>query len=168
MSKKILATLLLSLFMTCFSGFAYGSDEAIFECDEQLLQKFPNVEAIKEQFGDEAKWQEKTEPSIHDETLELQIKNMEYPGIEIGTLGYALEGEDRFFITLLDVKKAGFVELLGIGIGSAKEDVIKKFGEPQQLEGNKLIYHTEGEYRFITFTVENNKVMEMKSECYLD
>ena len=67
MSKKILTALLLSLFVTCFSGFAYGSDEAIDECNNQLKQKYPNVEAIKQHFGDWAEWQEKTRPSIHDE-----------------------------------------------------------------------------------------------------
>ena len=168
MPKKIFALLLLSMFVTCFPGFAYGSDETIYECSGQLMEKYPNVETIKEQFGDEAKWLEETCPSIHDDTLELRINNMEYPGIEIRTLGYDWDEEYRFFITLMDVKKEGFVEFLGIGIGSGKEDVIKKFGEPDTAEENELIYHDEAEYNFITFTFEDNRVTEMKFVADLD
>jgi hypothetical protein len=151
-----------------FSGIAYSSDEVVYKCQEQLLQKYPNVEAIKKQFGAEAKWQEETQPSIHDDTLELQIKNMEYPGIEIGTLGYAWEGEYRFFITLLGVKKAGFVTFLGLDVGSAREEAIKTFGGPQEIDGNELIYHDEAEYTYIIFTIEKNNVAEMKFVNYLD
>ena len=169
MSKKIiLAVLCLFLSVVCFSGIAYSFEEALNECYEQLLQKYPNVEAIKKQFGAEAKWQERTEPSIHDKTLKLQINNMEYPGINIRTLGYTIEGEDRFIITLVDVKKAGFVKFGGIDVGSAREDVIKEFGKPQKIEGNKLIFHTDSEYFYITFTVDNNKVVEMKFDSYPD
>jgi len=165
--KAILTALCLSLSVMCISETAHGF-EAIYECNEQLLQKFPNVEAIKKQFGDGAKWQESTMPSIHDANLELQLKNMEHPGIEIRTLGYILEGEDRFFITLADVNKAGFVEFLGIDVGSVREDVVKKFGEPQQIDGNELIYHDEDEFTFIKFVVENGIVTEMRLNNYLD
>ena len=57
---------------------------------------------------------------------------------------------------------------MGIDIDSAKEDVIKKFGEPDIVEGNKIVYHDEAEYNFITFTFENNQVTEMKFEADLD
>ena len=164
MSKKILTALLLSLSVMCFSGIAYGPDEAINECNEQLMQKYPNVETIKEQFGNEAKWQQETLVSPHDSTVELLLRHMEYPGIEIRTL----EMEDGYFVVSVGVEKTGFVDFLGIDIGSAKEDVTKKFGEPQQVEGNEHIYHNESEYTFITFTLENNKVVGMQLVNYLD
>ena len=168
MKKLVLAVLCLSLFAACTPGIAYGSDETIDECREQLLQKYPNVEAIKAQFGSEAKWQESTTPSIHDPDLELQITGMEYPGIEISTLGYSNAGEDRYFITKLYVKKAGLVDFMGVDVGSSRENVIATFGKPQEIDGNILIYHTESEYIYIRFTIENNKVAEMIFNAYLD
>ena len=168
MKKIILAALCLSLSVMCFSGAAFGSDEAIYDCQEQLLQKYPSVEAIKKQFGAEARWREETQPSIHDPTLELQITHMEYPGMEIDTLGYVLEGEERFFITLLAVKKAGFVTLLGVDVGSAREEVIKTFGDPQEIDGNGLVYRDEAEFVYIKFTIEENGVAEMRYVVSLD
>ena len=164
MSKKILAVLLLYLSLMCFSGIAYAAEDPIDELYEQLMEKYPNVEAIKEQFGAEAEWQEETFPSLHDDTIELIIRRMEYPGIEISTL----EMGDSCSVALVNVKKAGYVDFLGIDIDSAKEDVTKKFGEPQQIEGDQLIYHNESEYTYITFTLENNQVAEMRYVIYTD
>jgi hypothetical protein len=165
--KIILMALCLSLPVMCLSDIAYGF-EAIYKCREQLLQKYPSVEAIKKQFGDRAKWQEKTMPSPHGGDLELQIRNMVYPGIMINTLGYTIEGEDSFFIILLSVEKAGFVKFLGVDIGSDRADVIKNFGNPQGIERVELTYHDEAEFYLITFTIENNKVVGMKFETYMD
>ena len=172
MKKLVLAVLCLSLFAVCSSEIAYGSDEeevvVVYVCNEQLLQKYPNVEAIKAQFGSEAKWQESTQPSIHEPDLELQVTEMEHSGVEMSTLGYKLEDEYRFFITKLYVKKAGFVDFLGVDVGSAREDVVKSFGEPQEIDSNVLIYHDEGEFNYIRFTIENNNVAEMIFNAYLD
>jgi len=165
--RIILAALCLSFFVVCFSETAH-SFEAIYECNEQLLQKFPNVEAIKKHFGNEAKWQEKTIPSPHDDSLELRLNSMEYPGITINTLGYFLDDEHRFFLTLVNVEKAGIVDFLGIDLGSAREDVIKKFGEPQNIDGNELNYYDESEYMVITFILEEETVIGMKLINYLD
>lgn len=165
----ILTTLCVSDIVRIISAdAAIQTIDAINKCRDQLLQKYPSVEAISKQFGDGAKWQEKTIPSPHDENLELQIKNMEYPGIEIHTLGYTLEDEDRFFIISLRVKEAGYVDFLKVDIGSAREDVIKSFGKPQKIEGNVLMYHDEAEFYLISFTIENNVVVKMRFDCYPD
>ena len=165
--KTVLTALCLSLLMMCFSETAY-SFEAIYECNEQLLQKFPNVEAIKNQFGDGAKWQARTTPSPHDPDLELRIDGMEYPGIEIHTVGFTLEGEEYFFLVLVSVEKAGIVDFLGLDVGSAREDVIKKFGSPREIDGNELIYYDDSEYMVIVFIIENSNVAGMKLINYLD
>ncbi|MCL2768305.1 MAG: hypothetical protein FWE49_06240 [Synergistaceae bacterium] len=165
--RIILATFCLTLLVTCFSEVARSS-EVISECSEQLLQKYPSIEAIEEQFRDGAKWQEKTVPSPHDSNLELHIKTMEYPGISIGTLEYTSDDEYRYFIISVDVEKAGFVDFLGIDIGSTAGDVKKIFGEPQQIEGNMLAYEDDNGFYLICFIIENNKVKEMKFRTFLD
>ena len=168
MKKIFMAVLCLSLFAVFYPGIAYGTDEAIDKCIEQLLQKYPNVEAIKTQFGSEAEWQERTMPSIHDPDLELQITDMIHPGIEITTLGYTHGGEHSFLITKMHPKKAGIVDFLAVDVGSARDDVIKAFGEPQKIDENMLIYHSESEYVYIRFTIENNVVAEMRYNSYPD
>ena len=163
-----LAAFCVSLLAAYFQGTTYGSDQIIYECDQQLLQKYPNVEAIKSQFGNEAKWRETTMSSIHDANLELLITEMDYPGIAITTVGYTLEGEDRNFIVKLHTQKAGFVDFLGIDVGAAREEVLKTFGEPREIDGNELIFHDEALYTYIVFTLEKNTVAEMKFTVYLD
>ena len=165
--KVILIAVCLSLFVICLSGIAYGF-QAIYDCYGQLLQKYPSVEAIKEQFGDGARWEERTIPSIHDSELELQIKSMEYPGIEIRTLEYAIEGENSYSIIFLRVSESGFVKFLEVGVGSAREDIINSFGEPQRVEENSLFYNDEGEFYLVTFTIENNKVAAMSFANFPD
>ena len=170
MIKKI-SLIMLCLYLSVayfIPDVAYASDEAVYECKQQLLQKFPNVEAIKKQFGNEAKWQARTVPSPHDPDLELRIDSMEYPGIRISTLGYTHGGEDSFFITSADVNKAGSVDFLGIDIGSAREVVIKTFGPPQKIDGNELIYYDESEYMVIKFIFEKGIVAGMRFDNYLD
>ena len=166
---KRISLIMLCLFLSvmCFSETAH-SFEALYECYEQLLHKFPNVEAIKKQFGDGAKWQVETMPSPHDANLKLRIDSMEYPGIKISTLGYEYEGGYNFFIVLLDVEKAGFIEFLGIDLGSAREVVVKTFGPPQKIDGNKLIYYDESEYMVIKFIFEKGIVAGMRFDNYLD
>ncbi|MCL1941322.1 MAG: hypothetical protein FWG09_05205 [Synergistaceae bacterium] len=165
--KIILAAICLALCVMYLPETARGFDE-IYECSGQLLEQYPNLEAIKKQFGAEAKWEKSSMPSPHDPNLELQINSMEHPGMAIRTMGYTVDGEDRFLILLADVKKAGLVKFLEIDIGSSKEDVIKNFGEPQAIEGNQLIYQDEAEFCLITFTVENNAVVEMRFNSYPD
>jgi len=147
---------------------ACSFDDAIYESYEYLLQKYPNVEAIRQQFGDRAEWRQTTESSPHDASIELKFNYIEYPGIEIHTLEFALEDEDRFYITWVSVGKAGFINLGGIDIGSAREDVIKQFGAPYEIEGNELIYQDESSYTTITFTIENNNVAEMTFFNHVD
>ena len=168
MKKVVIAALCLSLFAAFSPGIAFGSDEAIDKCREQLLQKYPSVEAIKTHFGSEAELQERTMPSIHDPDLELKITDINYPGIEITTMGYQNEGEYIFMITKVLAKKAGIVDFSGIYVGSAREDIIKVFGEPQKIDENMLIYHSESEYVYIRFTIENNSVAEMRFNTYPD
>ena len=168
LKKIVLAAICISLFVLYFPEITHSYDDAMDELFEQIINEFPNLEAIKNRFGDGAKWQESTIPSPHDDTLELQIKNMEYSGVEINTLSYVYDDEESFFITLLNVKKAGIVKFLGLDVGSARDDVIKTFGEPQIIEGNELIYHDEDEFNFIKFVIENNEVTEMRFIRYLD
>ena len=58
--------------------------------------------------------------------------------------------------------------MTGIDVGAAREEVIKTFGEPQEIDGNELIFHNEAAYTYIVFTVEKNTVAEMKFNVYLD
>ena len=168
--KKFSAVLCLYLFVMLFPAIArsFNIDDVIYEAYDQLLQKYPNVEAIRKQFGDRAVWREETEPSPHDNSVELKFSYMEYPGIEIQTLEFALEEENRFYITFLNVEKAGFVNFGGIDIGSASEDVINLFGVPHEIEGNELIYLDESGYTIVTFTIENQMVAEMAIYVHVD
>jgi len=169
MTKKFYLLVLLLFIALLTSGTAQAhSPEAIYELNDQLRQKFPNVEAIKEQFGDEAKWQARTAPSLHDDNLELRIDSMEYPGIEISTVGFTLDGEVYFFLVLVNVEKAGYVKFLDLDVGSARADVIRAFGEPQQVEGNELTYFDDSEYMVVKFIIENNNVAGMRLINYLD
>ena len=165
--RTILAVLCLSVFLMCFSETAH-SFEAMYECYEQLLQEFPNVEAIKKRFENTAEWHVETVPSPHDADLKLRIDSMVNPGIEISTLGYTLEGEDYYFLILMDVKESGFVKFGGIDLGSASEDVIEAFGPPQQVDGNELLYYDESEYMVIKFILEEEIVVGMVLNNYLD
>ena len=168
MKTLLLSALCASLLAEFFPVTAYASDQIVYECHQQLSQKFPDVEAIKSQFGSEAEWQETTMSSMHDANLELLLTEMEYPGISITALGYTLEGEDRNFIVKLHTQKAGFVDFLGVDVGAAKEEVLKTFGEPQEIDGNELIFHDDALYTYIIFTIEKNNVAEMKLNVYLD
>jgi len=168
MKKIILTALCLSLSLMFSYGNALGSEDAISELNEQLSQKFPNLEEIRINFGGKAKWQKSTMPSPHDDNLELEINKMEYPGIEIITLGYTYENEDYFFLNFVRVKEAGIVDFLGIDVGSARVDVIKRFGEPSSIEGNKLSYENESGYFEVIFIIEDNKVAEMSFNNYVD
>jgi hypothetical protein len=138
-----------------------------------LYAKYPNAESIKEQFGpdrDVVTWEEKTEPSPHDESLELKFSSMSHPGISISTMGYTFEGEDRFMILSVNVEEAGFVDFLGIDKGSSREDVIKAFGEPDSIEDNCLIYQDD-ESGYISFGFEiddDGKVWRMRFENETD
>ena len=169
MLKRITMTAFcLVLLVLCFSGIAYSTGDAIDEVFSQLQQKYPSLQAIKKQFGEEAKWQRSTKPSPHDPDLELVFNDMVYPGIEIHTLGYSMEDEEKFSVIEVDVKKAGLVDFYGIDIGSNKKDVRSKFGEPQESKGGKLIYHDENEFIYITFVIKNNKVAGMQYQNYPD
>ena len=167
MKKIILTALCLFLSLMFSYEIALGSD-AISELHEQLSQKFPDLEEIRINFGGQAKWQRSTMPSPHDDSLELEINKMEYPGIEIITLGYTYENEDYFFINSAHVKEAGIVDFLGIDVGSARADVIKRFGKPSSIEGNKLSYVNESGYLEVIFIIKNNKVAEMSFNNYVD
>ncbi|MCL1876231.1 MAG: hypothetical protein FWF87_08255 [Synergistaceae bacterium] len=166
--KIVLVAFLLSLSAIWLPEIVCAADETIYELSEQLSSKFPTVEAIKVKFGDGAEWEEETMPSPHDPGLTLYIKHMKHPEMEIRTMGYASEDGDRLIILFLNAKKAGFVDFLGVDIGSSKEDVVKKFGSPQETEGNELRYKDENEFCLVTFIVENNKVVRMSFSCYPD
>ena len=165
--KIILAALCLSLCVVCSPEITYGF-EAINELNRQLLEKYPNIETVKKQFGAEARWHEKIVPSPHDPNLDLVITYMEHPSIEIRTMGYTNEDGDRFFMLLTAVKEAGIVKFLGIDIGSTWQDVKNKFGEPQAIEGNKLVYEDEAGFYIVNFIIQNNVVAEMNFNSYPD
>jgi hypothetical protein len=166
--KIILTAICLSLSVAFFPVIALGSEDAISELNDQLSQRFPGLEEVRNSFGDRAKWQSSTFPNPHDDNIELVLDTMEHPGIEIRTVRYTYENEERFFLTLVRVKAADIVDFLGIDVGSARADVIKRFGEPPRSEGNKLIYENESGYTEIVFTVEGNKIAEMAFNNYLD
>ena len=168
MKKVILTALCLSLSLMFSSGIALGSEEAIIELHEQMSQRFPDLEEVRINFGGGAKWQTSTMPSPHNDNLELVINKMEYPGIEIITLGYTYEGEDYFSLNSVRVKKAGMVDFLGIDVGSARADVIKRFGKPSSTEGNKLTYESESGHTEVIFIIKDNKVAEMSFNNYPD
>ena len=168
LKKIILTTLCLSLFAAFSAEIAHCSEEAIYECYEQLLQKYPNVETIRNRFGDGARWRITTELSPHDDSLELEYAAMSYPGIEIEAMEFTWDGEDRYFLTSVIVTEAGLTDFLGIDVGSSEEAVISKFGEPYSAEGNELCYEDEAGYCFITFVIESDKVAEMRFENFVD
>jgi hypothetical protein len=140
-----------------------ANDEAINACFDQVYEKFPDAETIKKHYGDKAKVRETSNPSPHDKNLELKMMSLSYPGMEISTLSYSQEGDDRFIILSLHVAKAGLVDFLGIDIGSAKEDVQKKFGAPDSVEKNELHYvDDESGNLSIIFVLDKDKVAEMR------
>ena len=175
MKKLILAVFCLVLSASCFPGVAYCNDEAIYECWEQLLERYPSAEALKEQFGshrygNDVTWEEATEPSPHDDSIELKYVSMSHPGIQVTVMGYTYEGEDKFFIVLVNVEEAGFGGFLGIDKGSSKADVLKTFGEPDSIEGSRLIYEDDDAgYLSIVFELDDeDKVCRMRFVNHVD
>jgi len=169
MSNKIILTVFCIFLSVMYFAEIAHSFETVDECYKKLVRKFPSVEAIKAEFGDRAIWEERTEPSPHDNNLILRITYMSYPGIEISTMGYTWEGKDSFFITSLNVYKAGIVNFSGIDIGSARISVIRKFGRPVSNKNNELRYEddTTGDMS-ITFIIEIDKVVEIRFTSYPD
>ena len=169
MNRKIIpAIICLSLAVACFPEIARGNEYALYDCYDELSQRFFSLEAIKEQFGDQAEWQERTEQSSHGDDIEIKIFVMLYPGVTIEALGFTYDNEDRFFLTALGVDRAGYVDFLGIDIGSSRENVIKTFGEPDGIEENRLHYDDEADFTSIEFIVEDNMVAGMRLFSQVD
>jgi len=140
--------------------------DPVSELGSRIDQKYPDLDAIKAQFGVQAKWVETTEPNLHEPEFNMIIRTMGSPGIDIQTL--EIPQHDRFFITGIVVKSSGTQDFLGIYTGSSREDVITTFGDPHEIGDNKLIYRSECEFREVRFTIENNRVAEMIYLLFVD
>ena len=143
-----------------------GAQDPVSALGSRIDQKYPDLDAIKAQFGVQAKWEETTEPNLHEPEFNMIIRTMDSPGIEIQTL--EIPQHDRFFITGIVVKSSGTQDFLGIYTGSSREDVITAFGDPHEIRDNKLIYRSECEFREVRFTIENNMVAEMMYLLFVD
>jgi len=143
---------------------AMAAQEQVDPVDEiasRIWQEYPDLDTLKARFENQAKWEERTEPNRHEPEFNVIIRRMESPGIEI----YTLEApqHDRFFITEIIVKSSGIKDFLGIDIGSSRDDVIGTFGNPHQIEGNRLGYYDQiSGYTNIIFVIENGRVIEMR------
>ena len=175
MMKKIILAVLCLVLSACFPGVAHCNDEAILECWEQLLERYPSAEALKVQFGsdrygNDVTWEEATELDPHTGSNELKYTTISHPGIQITVMEFTVEGEDKFFITRVNVEEAGFGGFLGIDKGSSKEDLLKTFGEPDRIEDNRLIYEDdESGYLSIVFELDDDdNVWRMIFENYVD
>ena len=145
------------LWVVQFSGTAHGS-EAVDEYWDRFSQEFPNVEAIRQRFGDQARLTERTAPGID---VMVNIKEMEYPGIKISTAGFTVWGENKFYIYLMDVTEPGLMDFTGIDIGSSREDVIERFGNQWgDYRGNNTMsfYDSFTGNTEVAFVIEGDKV----------
>jgi len=136
-----------------------AAQDPVSELGSRISQKYPNFEALKTQFGNQAEWQERTEPNMHDEKALDIIRVMNSPGIDISTL--EAPHIDRFFITSIFVKNSGIQDFLGIDIDSSRDDVIRIFGEAHEIEGNRLSYYNDSGHLGARFVIENDRVIEM-------
>ena len=173
--SSLLSAIAVFAFLAALGGLGVGvssasSDEAISSLRSQLDEKYPNLEAIRAQFGsgyygEDATWSETQEPSMHDDTIMLTTTWMMHPAIEIA----ATEVGDNFFLVLVRVEEAGVLDFLGIDKGSSKEDVIRAFGEPDSSDDASLHYEDVSGYTNVRFELDDNdNVWRMRYAVYLD
>jgi hypothetical protein len=157
----------LALYCTNTAAAAQELPDPVAELASRIQLKYPNLGAIKNQFGDQAIWEKTTSPNLHVPGEMDIIRKMESPGIEIGTL--EVPHIDRFFTISVAVNNNYLEDFLGIDIGSSREDVIKTFGNRYETEGNNLIYYDlEAGYNVVVFVIENGTVIEMIYLLYVD
>jgi hypothetical protein len=160
--KKYLC--ILCLFIVLLLAPSVSAFGAFDECFAQLMERFPDMESIKDQFI--GRWQETTEPNRHEDGVENTIGTMSLPEIEIS--GMEAGADKNFILLLVDVKKPDIVDFFGINIGSAREDVISKFGEPDSAGGNLLSYGDDFGYSAISFIFADGRVAQMTFQCWPD
>ena len=174
MKKKVLfmVTLIMALGMFSFTVMAAdvtpSAGDPVGTLRLRLLEKYPGEEAVRRQYGPVGSWTFSYAPNRHDPASQNKHSTMVIPGsLEIDI--FVNDDNGLFFLTRVEVADEGFVNFLGIDIGSAGEDVIKAFGTPVRAGGNELYYEDpESGYTDVTFTIENNKVTKMVYEATLD
>ena len=164
---KFKVWILVIMLVLIVSGTAAAQfDDPLMELGSIISQKYPDVGAIKKQFGNEAIWEESTEPNRHDEGALNIIRTMKSPGIEIVTL--EVPHYESFWVISVVVENSGIEEFLGIDIGFSRGDVINAFGDPHETQDNKFIYSDEEGFYYVDFTIENDKVTEMRFLLFVD
>ena len=161
--------IILSLCVVLLLAGGAAADNPVWELYQQLGQKFPTLESVREQLGPEAVWREELSRHWAYDNIEIKSIVAANPGIEI--MGAELTGGraevDGFRLASVAVIDEGIVDFGGIDIRSARADVIRVFGEPCSIENNTLRYQPGDAWLLLTFTIHSEGwVSEMKIEVF--
>jgi len=154
----------------------HGEVDLVAEIRNILEEKYHSIEAIRAIFGSQANWEETAEHDTGHPNPQITSFELDYimvsPGAEIRGLSrwyvYA-DGRVEFQHIILDfsIENSGIQDFLGIDVGSSREDVIRRFGDPQiireaEIEGNRIVYsdHFWGSHT-VSFIIENDRVIKM-------
>ena len=89
----------------------------------------------------------------------IERVNFDFGNYSLEYLGGSLTG--------VDVKR-GKKSFGGIKIGSDADEIIEKFGEPNNSKEENIYNYQYGEMTFITFELKDNKVSHMNYQVYYD
>ena len=149
--------LVLCLFLFVGTAYSYPEEDCpVAAIYDYMYQKFPNVAAIKQQLGEPTSFEEgETDeyPLGPDSGMDPFV-DMKFDGIRIFVMNDDL-------IRIFTISKPGIVEFSGIDIGASRDNVTKIYGEPTNVEGNKVTFESIYGLCEAIFVFEENKVKEM-------
>jgi hypothetical protein len=89
----------------------------------------------------------------------ITYKEYESNGVIFSISAYA-ENEKDAHILVMETTSSNFITKRGISVGSNKNDVIKAYGEPNRIRGNKIVFfNTEYDHMELIFGLDDFEIV---------